>query len=154
MGIPYVARGCRVAIRHNAVVSTLMASRVTVQTNADRIDVTNFESGNDPVTGLFFGDYLSGVTSATVTIELYDDSNGVDELWATGLRAGINEGEVYIYLTSGHLAVNAWYFGKITVIDVGSDLETHGAVKSRLVFFNRGRFYYPGSAKPVAAFGN
>jgi len=155
MGRPYSARNSRVSIRMGGVVTQLLASRATVHTNADRIDVTNFESGTDAGTGLFFGDYIGGVTSATVNIEAYDsdESDANNSPWAVDLRSGINEGEMYIYTRSKTVVTYAWYFPKITVIDVSSEMEAHGAVKYMLQIMNRGRFYYPGEVVgKVAAF--
>ena len=158
MGRPFSARNARVSIRHDGVVTHLLASRVTVHTNADRIDVTNFESGTDAATGLFYGDYIGGVTSATVNIEAYDSDASVDDginkdPWLSGLKAGINEGEMYIFVFTKTSTLYAWYFPSITVIDVSSEAEAHGAVKHMLQVMNRGRFYYPGEVtanKPAA----
>ena len=155
MGRPYTARACRVAFRIGGVIRYMLASRATIHTNSDRIDVTNFESGNDPVNGLFYGDYLAGVTSATVNIESYDShltGDGNDH-WSLGLKSGINAGELFIYLGGDAAkATGGWYFPVITVIDVSSEMEAHGAVKNMIQVMNRGLFYYPGDVKPVAAF--
>ncbi len=161
MGKAYTARNCRVAVKTSAGVFKLLATRVTVRTNADRIDVSNFESGTDVATNTLFGEYLAGIVTATVTIETFDsdDAGGANDHWAAGLKSGFNSstvvvGEVFIYLTVPHVVAASWYFGAISVNDVSSDNEVHGAVKSMITFFNRGRFYYPGEAKPVAAFGD
>jgi len=153
MGRPYTARACRVAFRVGGVIRYLLASRVTVHTNSDRIDVTNFESGNDG--SLFYGDFLAGVTSATVNIESYDSdvTGDVNDHWSLGLKSGINAGELFIYLDGGvGKATSGWYFPILTVIDVSTESEAHGAIKNMIQVMNRGRFYYPGDVKPVAAF--
>lgn len=144
MGRPYSARNCRVQITKGADVCTLLAYRVTINTNADRIDVANFESGTD-ADGVFYGDFIAGVTIAEINIEAYeadqDDANK-NYIWNLGLRAGLQVDKVQVFLDKDN-ALNSWLFEPATLLDISSDAEVHGAVKNMLRLVNRGAWQYP-----------
>jgi len=126
---------------------TLLAYRVTINTNADLIDVTNFESGADAVNNLFYGDYIGGVVGAEVNVEAYesDDLDG-NNFWFAGLKAGVRGTDLRIYTSVFNNVVNSrrWKFPNFSVIDVSTQAEAHGAVKHMLRVLNDGLWYYPG----------
>jgi len=147
MGSPYSARNCRVIFDFGGDDIELLANQVVIHTNADRIDVTNFKSGNDPATGLFYGSWLPGVVSAEVQIEAFESDDDAETLWATGVTAGTEGFDLYITTDRNVVGDDKrWFFPIFTVIDVSTDAEAHGAVKHNLRVRNRGRWFYPGEA--------
>ena len=145
MGRPYSARGAEVTLVNDGQQVTLLAYRVTIHTNSDLIDVTNFESGQDPNDPeLFYGDWIGGVTSAEVNIEAYESDEENDSLWVLGLKAGKQISTMFICTDVNNAATRTWVFSPATIVDVSTDAESHGAVKHMIRARNRGSWTYPG----------
>ncbi len=136
---PYAAYNARVRMNN----TTLVANKWTVNVKVDDIDATNFE-------GLGFGEQITGVVSADVTIEfLYDptfanDNNFTFMQLVPSMSIGTYDfTNVKLFPNAIDNAASSFTFPRLTGLGVNTDVDVHGALRVSITGKSDGVFTYP-----------